>query len=144
MTWKWLCCYLTIKCCDHSQWLTLCSQSIEIVLYELNRLQTFIDQIFSSDSQYFSFCVFIESTVKSVALYELVFFTRTARVKNWKHYNDVHLYLEVSTVFYERSVLFMKSNLLFCDSKNKIFSVKKCHKTVWQTLFRLWEDILEV
>jgi len=130
-----------MKRCDHSQWLTLCSQGIETALHESDRLQTLVDQIPNPDSQYPSLCVLIGSTAKSVALHELVPFTRAARVKNRRRHGDVHLYLEASTVFHERPVLFAEGDLLFRGSRNKTFSVEKCHETVRRTLSRLREGV---
>ena len=123
-----------MKHCSHSRWLHVCVRDEETTLTETDRLQTLIDQLPNSDTKYPSCAVFIGNKAKSRTLQELVAVNNQRRCK--RNHGEVHLYMDSSSAFQERPLLFADGDVPDHETKDKEFPPEKCHRSTIQVLVR--------
>ncbi len=124
-----------MKHCQHTSWLSLCSEGNDTYLVISDRLDIIKTHIPKPDSQRPSLFVLIGNRAKSVALRELFGAKRNQRFLTKRVPGEIHLHVQASSIFNERPLLIADS-----DIPAKILRVKipstKCHETTKQIVRR--------
>lgn len=124
-----------MKHCQHTSWLSLCSEGHDTYLVISDRLDTIKTHIPEPDSQTPSFFVLIGNRAKSVALRELFGAKRNQRFLTKRVPGEIHLHVEASSIFNERPLLIADSDIPTKTLRTKIPSTK-CHETTKQIVQR--------
>ncbi len=132
-----------MKHCEHSQWLSLCTQDNEITFFEFDRLRTLVDEIFNPDHQELSLLILIENTAKTLALREILSATKGWKTGRRRRHDEVHLHLNFFSTFHESSILFTKGDFPDRNARAQHDFNEKCHETIRRILSRVREDVFE-
>lgn len=123
----------SMKRCDHTHWLGLCTQGNEACLPVSDRLQNITNHIPNPDVQRPSLFVLIGGTAKSVALRQLFGIKKTWRSTTKRSTGEVHLHVDPSSIFHGRPVLIAEGGPPLKTLRGKIPS-DKCHEITRQTI----------
>jgi len=116
-----------MKRCDHTNWLSLCSEGHETYLAVSDRLDTISTQIPKPDTQVPSLFALIGNRAKSLALRELFGVKKKRRLITKRIPGEIHLHVDASSIFTERPLLIADSEFSSKFSKAKVPSAK-CHE----------------
>jgi hypothetical protein len=130
-----------MKYCEHSQWLSLCTQGNETAFFESDRLHTLVDQIPNPDHQHPSLVVLIGNAAKTLALREIVPATKNRKFGRRRRHGVVHLHLDSSSAFHERPLLFAEGDFPERNARTQLDSDEKCHETIRRILPRVREGV---
>jgi hypothetical protein len=117
-----------MKCCDHTEWLSLHANGANVSLHESDRVQTLIADITNPEVQRPSLIVVFGSTAKAVALREL-FGLKAKRAGNKRAIGEIHLHVNPSTVSYDRPLFLADGDFQQRQPKSSSSRPEKCHAT---------------
>ena len=117
-----------MKRCQHTNWISLCSEGNDSYLAVSDRLDTIKAHIPEPDSRRPSLFVLIGNRAKSIALRELFGAKRNQRFVTRRVPGEIHLHVEASSIFNERPLLIADSDLPSKACRAKVPSTK-CHET---------------
>jgi hypothetical protein len=124
-----------MKHCQHTSWLSLCSEGNDTYLVISDRLDSIKTHFPRPDTQRPSLFVLIGNRAKSVALRELFGVRRNQRFLTKRVPGEIHLHVEASSIFNERPLLIADSDPPAKTLRTKIPSTK-CHETTKQLVRR--------
>ncbi|KAI9855646.1 MAG: hypothetical protein M1813_009692 [Trichoglossum hirsutum] len=120
-----------MKRCNHSHWLSLCTQGNETALLESDTLQTLTNQFPDPDTQQPSLFVLIGNAAKSSALREVFGVKKARTLKSKRNAGEIHLH---SSIFHNRPILLADGDLPKQSLRKKVTVEGKCHETIRRTL----------
>ena len=117
-----------MKRCQHTNWISLCSEGNGSYLVVSDRLDTIKAHIPEPDSRKPSLFVLIGNRAKSIALRELFGAKRNQRFVTKRVPGEIHLHVEASSIFNERPLLVADSDLPSKACRAR-FPSTRCHET---------------
>jgi hypothetical protein len=130
-----------MKRCNHTCWLSLCSQGNETCLLVSDRLSNITNHIPDPDIHRPSLFVLIGNAAKSVALRQLFGVKRSRRFTTRRSAGEIHLHVDPSSIFHERPVLIADGDLPSKSLRGEI-PTDKCHEITRRTVQRSSEGFV--
>ena len=124
-----------MKRCEHTSWLSLCTEGNDTYLAVSDRLDTISTQIPKPDTQTPSLFVLIGNRAKSVALRELFGVKKKRRLIPKRIPSEIHLHVDASSIFNEIPLLIADSEIPLKALRAKISSAK-CHEVTKRLIQR--------
>ena len=120
-----------MKHCQHTSWLSLCSEGKDTYLVTSDRIDIIKTHIPEPDSQRPSLFALIGNRAKSIALRELFGAKRYQRFLTKRIPGEIHLHIQASSIFNERPLLIVDSDI---PAKTLRFVIPstKCDETTKQ------------
>jgi hypothetical protein len=118
-----------MKRCEHTNWLSLCSEGNDTYLAVSDRLGIISTQIPKPDTQIPSLFVLIGNRAKTVALRELFGVKKKRRLIPKRIPGEIHLHVDASSIFNGRPLLIVDSEMPSKILRTKSTSTK-CHEVI--------------
>jgi hypothetical protein len=141
LTLQQLACFITMKLCNHSHWLSLHRQDGEVTFAQSDRAATLLHSLPYFESQKPSLFVLIGNRSKARALRELASANTEKRSVGKRGYGEIHLHIDPSATFSDRPVLFADGDFPVQQNSSKPAPAEKCHGVTKRLLPRLRESV---